>query len=56
MMEFVGIDISKDTFDFYFEQDGWAMQQQLQQKEADYETLIKLIGQSWKKAENLKRS
>jgi len=45
MTEFVGIDISKNTFDFYFEQDGRAMQWQLQQTESDYETFIKLIGQ-----------
>lgn len=46
MLEFVGIDISKDTFDFYFEQQGRAMHWQLQQTEADYEIFIKLIGSS----------
>lgn len=44
MTEFVGIDISKDTFDFYFEREGQAMQWHLQQTETDYETFIKLIG------------
>ncbi len=46
MTEFVGIDISKDTFDFYFEEAGRALQWQLQQSETDYETFIKLTGSS----------
>lgn len=46
MKNFVGIDISKKTFDVYFEQEGIGSHLKLQQSEEDYKVLIHLIGQN----------
>jgi len=44
MSIFVGIDISKKTFDTYFERDGKPCHVNLQQTEQDYKVLLHLIG------------
>jgi len=43
MKKFVGIDISKETFDIYFEQEGKGCHVKLQQTEEDYKVLLRLI-------------
>ena len=43
MNTFVGIDISKKTFDIYFERDGKTCHLNLQQTEQDYKVLLHLI-------------
>ncbi len=44
MKKFVGIDISKKTFDVYYEQDGKGNHFDLHQTEESYEVLLHLIG------------
>jgi len=44
MKSFVGIDISKKTFDIYFEQDGKNCYVKLNQTEEDYKVFLHLIG------------
>lgn len=44
MKNFVGIDISKETFDVYFEQEPKGCYIKLHQIEADYKVLLHLIG------------
>lgn len=44
MTKFVGIDISKKTFDIYFEQDEKGSHVKLNQTEEDYKILLHLIG------------
>jgi hypothetical protein len=44
MNKFVGIDISKETFDIYFEQEGKGCHIKLQQTETDYKILLHLVG------------
>ncbi len=44
MKQFVGIDISKKTFDVYFEREGKGCHVNLQQREEDYQVLLHLIG------------
>lgn len=46
MKQFVGIDISKKTFDVYFEQEGKGCHVSLQQREQDYQVLLHLIGRN----------
>jgi transposase len=44
MNKFVGIDIFKETFDIYFEQEGKGCHVKLQQTEKDYKILLHLVG------------
>ncbi len=44
MKKFVGIDISKETFDIYFEQEDKGCHVKLHQTEEDYKVLLHLIG------------
>jgi len=44
MTGFVGIDISKESFDVYFEDDGKGNYVKLKQTEEDYKVLVHLIG------------
>ena len=44
MTEFVGIDISKESFDVYFEHEGNGNYVKLNQTEEDYKVLVHLIG------------
>jgi len=44
MQQFVGIDVSKMTFDVYFEQEGKGSHVNLQQNEEGYQVLLHLIG------------
>jgi len=44
MTGFVGIDISKESFDVYFEHEGKGNYVKLNQTEADYKVLVHLIG------------
>ena len=44
MREFTGIDISKKTFDIYFEQNGQGTHVCFNQNEQDYKRFINLIG------------
>ncbi len=46
MTAFVGIDISKKSFDVYFEQQGKGSHLTLQQTESDYKILVHLLGRS----------